>query len=160
VRPLQVLALGLFFLLAACGPQQQDAPVPVTQSCTAAPEIATAGLALVVGKGGTGTFVPLVAHDRLPLQHGSQGGTHVYIDLLFHADVAGAWKITSHLARPDGRQESDASVMTACAGWNRIDNLRFVLYGGGGEGDLDVRAVPIDGSAPELKTAPVAVTIE
>ena len=148
-------------LLAACGPPQQvDAIVPTTQKCATTPAVDTAGQALLVGIGGTGDFKTVTAGTELTLQHGPQGGTHIYLDVLFHADAAGPWKITSHLARPNGSQEADTTVVSACSGWNRIDDVRFVLYAGGGDGDLDVRAVPTDGSSPELKTAPVAVSIK
>ena len=153
---------GLFacLFLAACGPPQQvDAIVPTTQTCTDAPDVPTHGLALLVGAGSSGAFVPLTPGTVLALQHGPQGGTHVYLDVLFHADAKGPWKITSHLARPSGSQEADTTVVDACVGWNRVNDVRFVLYAGGGDGDLDVRAAPTDGSSAELKTAPIAVSI-
>ena len=155
-----IVAAALPLALTACSPAQRgDDPLPQTQKCATTPEVPTEGLALLVGYGNSSAFKPLVAGAELPLQHGPQGGTHVYIDVLFHAETAGPWKIVPHLARPSGSQESDAAVVTACAGWNRVQNVRLVLSAGGGEGELDVTAAPIDGKTDALKSAPIAVSI-
>jgi hypothetical protein len=96
---------------------------------------------------------------KLTLQHGPQGGTHIYLDVMFKTESSGRWTIDTRFTRGPNDEEYSQSVVTACAGWNHIQNLRFIVSAGG-TGKLEVGVRPLGSRDPALEASAEPITIE
>lgn len=145
--------------LAACPRPGDDGPEQ-TQSCAPSTTVPTGDAKAFVGEPGATPFKALPSGSVLTRHHGPQGGTHVYLDLLFYvnANAAGSWNVKSTFTRTGGDPESDESYVRTCAGWNHVQNFRFEVDALG-EGSLQVAVAPITNTKPEATTTPVNVTI-
>ena len=160
-RSLLPPSIGLCALaLLRCAPGSDDPLRTQVESCVAdAGTTAAPSSSIALGRPESARFTPLAAGDVLPLHHGAQGGTHVYLDVAFHADKPAGFQVLARYVRGVGQVDSDATYVDACAGWNYIQNFRLIVNGTG-PGAVDVTAKPVAGGPPELASVPVAVTVQ
>lgn len=158
VKRSAIIAASVLWL-AACPRPGDDGPEQ-TQSCTASTTVPTGDAKAFVGEPGTTPFKALAKGSVLTRHHGPQGGTHVYLDLLFYvnANAAGSWNVKSTFTRPGGEAESDDAYLRTCAGWNHVQNFRFVVDSLG-DGSLQIAVAPSTNTKPEATTTPLDVTI-
>jgi hypothetical protein len=151
-------AAALLLSLSACPGPSDDGP-DQTQTCAASGPAGVGDAKVLVGEGGAASIAALPAGAKLMLQHGPQGGTHIYLDVMFKTEASGRWTIDTRFTRGPNDEEYAQSVVTACAGWNHIQNLRFIVSAGG-TGKLEVAARPLGSRDPALEASAEPITIE
>lgn len=152
------VALGVVWLTACPGPSGDEGPEE-TQKCSATAGIPTGDGTVFVGQPGAATFTPLAKGAELSLESGPQGGTHVYLDVLFYWRAPDTIAISKTLTRGADNVQRDRDFVRACVGWNHIQNHRFVVNGTG-TGELVVGFGPESALEPLAKTAPLEVTVK
>jgi len=119
-------AVLLGMVLIGCGPKDETSDEPTSTGCVdyqPDPVDAT----LVVGRDDSGTFVPLMPDDTLPMEFGQQGGQHFFIALRLLVEPI------DHTVRStfvvDGQTHgSVAARVEGCDGqWTAVSQLRIVL---------------------------------
>jgi hypothetical protein len=135
--------------LAACGPGPQDRKVECSDEAAGPPD----GKNLVrLGVGGAASFTPIKDGDVIALDHGSQGGTHIWLDVQSWAPKRSLLNYVIQLHKSDGTLvgEIKGNAQTCGAGWVTASNERLVFdteywYGPPPTGDLKLTIAESDG---------------
>ncbi len=110
----------------ACGPGAQDRTVECTDDT---PGPADGKNVVQLGVGGAETFTPIKNGDLLTLDHGSQGGTHVWLDVQSWTPKRSLLNYIVQLHTPDGTLVGEVKgyVQSCGAGWVKASNERLVF---------------------------------
>ncbi len=159
---LAILALASLGARGGCGPSGGTPVAPQTDTCAAStPPPADGKATVVLGRDVTGPFQALLDGDALPLNHGPQGGQHIYVTVRLYAPSAGSWKYALAMKETSGVSAGSATVaLGACAGWNTSEKVRVILDTSAAHaGPLSIVASPVsDPTATLSETVNVSVT--
>lgn len=110
-----------------------------------------------LGKPSNGAWNPLADGDRLTIAYGSQGGHHVYVEVLTYSDTATTWAYQLQMTAPDGTLLSTPQtlpIQTCAPGWTRTTGIRLVfdryLDAPNGDAVIQLDARPIGTAMPDL----------
>lgn len=113
-------------LVAACGPGAQDRQIECSDQAAAPPD----GKMLVrLGYGSDGEFQPIRDGDAIPVDHGSQGGSHIWLNVQSWAPKKSLLNYVVELTDADGNSVGTVkgNASTCGAGWVTVKNDRLVF---------------------------------
>jgi hypothetical protein len=139
-----------------CAPRTQPLPNQETACITQAAPADGKPIARL-GKPSNGAWSPLANGDRLTIAYGSQGGHHVYVEVLTYSDTATTWAYQLQMTAPDGTLLSTPQtlpIQTCAPGWTRTTGIRLVfdryLDAPNGDAVIQLDARPIGTPLPDL----------
>jgi hypothetical protein len=134
--------------LQACGPSDPDRETDTACDDRASPDGGKATVEL--GDAISGEVVPFGDDATLVLQHGPQGGQHVYVSVGLYVTEPGTWTHTLRFEQEGASSAATTLPVEACSpGWTVTRDARvFLDRAGSQEGTITVKTVR-EGDTPD-----------